>query len=421
MFCAFVKYGTIGSSDANSKLPPHLFGVIDAAVCASSEQNNLGIKGVEPRTHQVFLFQGQHNSGKTFLTQVALRQLSIYRSRMDSSRLLTAHQLLSLFGTAATSTNEHHSIVTQRWKVSLQKDESSGDSVDALLLRMSSLTKLGQPCMNIFYSLFTMDVLKSKSFRLEGTTAQSFRYSKHSLHNFPEPLPCKQVRALLTQVGCTEGEIKDLFNLLVSILHLGNIMPFVKKQYKNSSALKNTCKLLSLKEMEAVDALSMQEKTSAGRTLKSNRSAKSFQRVRDGIAHLLYHTVHVWIIGKVNAYLGNHGAHSNKSNGAPEKKASAIKRVISRTRKSPSSTELSNEEARKKLQGPLLSIADAPSNHCSILDGVPTNSTSKLGQAIVRDFDSLCQNYADEKLHQYFIKRALVDHQSVYEMEGLDW
>jgi myosin heavy subunit len=425
------------NSAASSILPCHLFQVADRAykellksAVASDSRPSSPRKGEdallklkeENRSikNQSVVISGESGAGKTEATKKIMQYLAGVTknkasaaensdnggSKMTSleDRVLSSNPLLESFGNARTLKNDNSSRFGKFIKISFNTESGTivGASISNYLLEKTRITTQieGERNYHIFYQIFSgADDATLAKFNLNSVA--DFRYlgnrptlkSRHDANKFEETMKC------LDQIGLVEKEKSDVFGILAAVLHIGNINFEVVKGEEDHSgekatvsessaeSLKIACSLLDLEEAKVSGALLTKALNVGGKTIQKPQDVVQASDKRDAFAKLVYSSLFVWLVNKINATLDLEIAIPER----PE----------------------SNDSMFSPLRCPYKPTV--PTGFIGVLDIYGFENFENNG------FEQLLINYANEKLQRYFNKHVFEIEQAMYSQEGVNW
>ena len=425
------------NSTASVILPCHLFQVADraynellkSAVASDSKPSSPGedalLKLKEENIsikNQSVVISGESGAGKTEATKKIMQYLAgVTKNKASAAensdnggskttsledRVLSSNPLLESFGNARTLKNDNSSRFGKFIKISFNTESGTivGASISNYLLEKTRITTQieGERNYHIFYQIFSgADDATLAKFNLNNGVAD-FRYlgnrptlkSRHDASAFEETMKC------LDQIGLVEKEKSDVMGILAAVLHIGNINFEVmikdeedhsgeKATISESSAesLKIACSLLDLDEKKVSGALLTKALNVGGKTIHKPQDVVQASDKRDAFAKLVYSSLFVWLVNKINATLDLEIA-------IPER---------------PKSDDSMFSPLRCSYKPPV------PIGFIGVLDIYGFENFENNG------FEQLLINYANEKLQRYFNKHVFEVEQEMYANEGVDW
>ncbi|KAJ8304543.1 hypothetical protein KUTeg_018126 [Tegillarca granosa] len=242
--------------EKKSANPPHIFAVADTAY-----QCIVGYGGRIP-TNQCILISGESGAGKTESTKLIIKQIiDLCRGNTQlEQQILQVNPLLEAFGNAQTQMNDNSS-------------------------RFGKYLSNGASCLKREQRL-----LKS-------------RY--------------EDLINAMDLVGFTDEEQNSMFNIIASILHLGNVTfgfddhdaAYVQDE---NGDIKIASKLLGINCEELVGTLTSMVTFTAGEQVKRNYTQQRAEDARDATAKAIYGRMFGWIVNKINQLLAPRCVNLNK-------------------------------------------------------------------------------------------------------------
>ena len=422
------------NSAVSSILPCHLFQIADRAynellksavasdIRPSSPGEDVLLKLKEENSsikNQSVVISGESGAGKTEATKKIMQYLAgVTKNKASAAeksdtggkktsledRVLSSNPLLESFGNARTLKNDNSSRFGKFIKISFNTESGTivGASISNYLLEKTRITTQieGERNYHIFYQIFSgADDATLAKFNLNNGVAD-FRYlgyrptlkSRHDASAFEETMKC------LDQIGLVEKEKSDVLGILAAVLHVGNINFEVIKGEEDHSgekatvsessaeSLKIACSLLDLDETKVIEALLTKALTVGGKTIHKPQDVVQASDKRDAFAKLVYSSLFVWLVNKINATLD--------LDAIPDR---------------PESDDSMFSPLRCSYKPP------APMGFIGVLDIYGFENFENNG------FEQLLINYANEKLQRYFNIHVFEIEQEMYANEGVDW
>ncbi|KAM5191666.1 unconventional myosin-Ih [Mantella aurantiaca] len=353
------------------ELPPHIYAIADNAYrVMCTERNN-----------HFILISGESGSGKTETSKKILQYLAMACPTTEKlqtirDRLLLSNPVLEAFGNARTLRNDNSSRFGKYMDVQFDyKGAPAGGHILSYLIEKSRVVHQnhGERNFHIFYQL------------LEGGEDHLIRWlgleRNPELYSFLIQGECakvssisdkdnwKLVRRAFTIIEFTEADIENLFGLVASVLHLGNIK-YNEDSHGHAIITDGTqirwiSKLLGVPLSILQEALTHKKIEARAEEVLSPLNLELAYYARDAFAKAMYGRSFNWLVSKING-------------------------------------SLANKEPPKKTVIGLLDIYG--------FEVFETNS-----------FEQFCINYCNEKLQQLFISITLKAEQEEYETEGIEW
>ncbi|KAL7670625.1 hypothetical protein ACOME3_005559 [Neoechinorhynchus agilis] len=421
-----VRSGYEINDTARSESIAHIFGIAEEAfqsLSASKSEN----------FNQTLVITGESGSGKTESTKLVVEYLTQRCSVTSSGRLrcrlsgsmetltqspwrqqqqiIDSNPILEAFGNARTGKNDNSSRFGKYIDLEIENHGSgmvmTGARITHYLLERSRITAPQNRIernYHIFYFLQAgaNDLLKEK-LKLKDTNGP-FEYARMDFgatDYSSERKGWRQLQDAFSVLEFTPNTCQSIYRLIGAILHLGQIK-FDKRFIKNSDngsvvsdlkPVKIVAELMNLSSTEClVDAfthktLSLQRPAFVNMdTIQRCLQAHQASNVRDSFSRGLYNRLFVWIVNRINRILEN---------------KTSKRRCLQNIRHIGILDIFGFEEVE---------WFDTISDHklCS-----PLNAAC--------GFEQFCINYANERLHRFFIHVTLELQQKTYENEGILW
>ncbi|XP_048250149.1 myosin-IIIb-like isoform X2 [Haliotis rufescens] len=363
-----------------SNNPPHIFAIADATY-----QSLLGQGGRLP-SNQCILISGESGAGKTESTKLIIKQLiSLCGGNVQSStaqleqQILQVNPLLEAFGNAQTNMNDNSSRFGKYIQLKFRKGLVMGAKISEYLLEKSRVVRQspGEENFHIFHYLFAgLSPEQQDKFVLRDVA--KFRY----LSNGAKVLQKKggilkgryeELCNAMDLVGFTDEEQLEVFTVIASVLHLGNIRFDSNEQdaavlMDPNGAVKVASMLLQVDPEEVEACLTSMVTVIKGEYVKQLYSKQQAEDARDAMAKTLYGRLFGWIVNKINCLL------------APEE-------------------DIPPDEVRE----------------IGILD------IFGFEHFELNSFEQACINLANEQLQFFFNEHIFKMEQEEYIREGIDW
>ncbi|XP_063795200.1 unconventional myosin-Ih [Pseudophryne corroboree] len=353
------------------ELPPHIYAVADNAYrVMCSERNN-----------HFILISGESGSGKTETSKKILQYFAMACPTSDKlqsirDRLLLSNPVLEAFGNAKTLRNDNSSRFGKYMDVQFDfKGAPAGGHILSYLIEKSRVVhqNQGERNFHIFYQL--LEGGEDHLIRWLGLDRNPQLYSYliqgecAKVSSICDKANWKLVRRAFTIIEFTEADIEQLFGLVASVLHLGNIK-YEEDSHghaiiKDGAQIQWISKLLGVPVSILQEALTHRKIEARSEQVLSPLNLELAYYARDALAKAMYGRSFNWLINKLNG-------------------------------------SLANKEPPKKTVIGLLDIYG--------FEVFETNS-----------FEQFCINYCNEKLQQLFITMTLKAEQEEYRTEGIEW
>ncbi|XP_004074969.2 unconventional myosin-Ih isoform X1 [Oryzias latipes] len=353
------------------ELPPHIYALADNVFrTMQSESNN-----------HFILISGESGAGKT---EASKKILQFYAVSCPSTkllnnvrdRLLLSNPVLEAFGNAKTLKNNNSSRFGKYMDIQFDHQGGAvGGHILSYLLEKSRVVHQnhGERNFHIFYQLVEggeEDLLRwlglernctKYNFLVQGGCAK--------VSSINDKSDWKTVRKALSIIEFSESETEQLFGIIASVLHLGNIKFEANGQgyatVNNNQGMHWVSKLLGIPNQVLQQGLTHRKIEAKTEEVLSPFSVDHAVYARDALAKAIYGRTFNWLVNKINESLAN------------------------------------KDSSRKTVIG-LLDIYG--------FEVFNLNS-----------FEQFCINYCNEKLQQLFIQLTLKSEQEEYETEGIEW
>ncbi|KAI7899293.1 P-loop containing nucleoside triphosphate hydrolase protein [Cokeromyces recurvatus] len=357
------------------EMPPHIYAVADQAYHDM----------VQDKENQSILITGESGAGKTENTKIVIQYLTAIASTTNKkssseninrlqNQILQANPILESFGNAQTIRNNNSSRFGKFIRIEFNhRAQICGANIEWYLLEKSRVhhQTLKERNYHIFYQLLEADDGLKKQLLLDGTV-NDYNFIKHSnkrIEGVDDAEEYQKLSKSLDIMGLTEKEKLDLFRIVASILHLGNISVIDyrdRADIRDFAAVERVCHLLGISAEEFKKSL-LAPRIKAGRdwVTQAKSSAQVIASI-DALAKTLYERNFAYLVEKINKAID-----SQKS---------------------------------KDLLG-FIGVLDIAG-----FEIFESNS-----------FEQLCINYTNEKLQQFFNQNMFELEQEEYQKEKISW
>uniref|UniRef100_G3T9C1 Myosin IH n=1 Tax=Loxodonta africana TaxID=9785 RepID=G3T9C1_LOXAF len=359
------------------ELPPHIYAIADNAYrVMCSELNN-----------HFILISGESGAGKTEASKKILQYFAVTCPMTESlqiarDRLLLSNPVLEAFGNAKTLRNDNSSRFGKYMDIQFDfKGIPVGGHIISYLIEKSRVVyqNQGERNFHIFYQLLEGGEEELLAYLGLERDPQLYKYLSQGQcvkeSSINDKNDWKTVSNAFSVIDFTEEDLENLFGIIASVLHLGNI--YFKEDDQGCATIPDTheikwiAKLLGVHPSVLLDALTHRKIEAKTEEVICPLMLDLSIYARDAMAKAVYERTFTWLVNKINSSLVNKSASS------------------------------SPDFTRKTVIG--------------LLDIYGFEVFDKNG------FEQFCINYCNEKLQQLLIERTLKAEQAEYEVEGIEW
>nr|CAB3264155.1 unconventional myosin-Ic-like [Phallusia mammillata] len=353
------------------EMPPHVYAIADNVYRSMRNES----------CDQCILISGESGAGKTEASKYILQYLSVCSTSNEQvghikSQLLQSNPVLEAFGNAKTHRNDNSSRFGKYMDIQFDyKGAPVGGHILNYLLEKSRVVHQasGERNFHIFYQL------------MEGSDEKMLR--KLCLEKTPDTYfytnqgKCAKVRSIndrkdfiavqkaLKVLEFSEQQIDNLFEIVASVLHLGNVNFSANDEgnavVQNDHVVQKVSILLGCDLDQLLQALTHRTIEANKEKMQSPLAVDQAVYARDALAKAVYGRMFNWLVESLNGSLTN------------------------------------KDVKRRSLIG-LLDIYG--------FEIFKSNS-----------FEQFCINFCNEKLQQLFIQLTLKQEQEEYRSEGIEW
>eukprot|EP00945_MAST-04E_sp_MAST-4E-sp1_P008387 g8387.t1 len=357
-------------------MPPHVFATADDAykdLLAHGKPQN-----------QSIIISGESGAGKTEAVKLIMRYLTRITNSADEvgsleERVLGTNPLLEAFGNAKTLRNDNSSRFGKFIEIQFNRDgRISGAKIQNYLLEKVRIVRQTYDERNyhIFYQLM-------RGAPPENLAALGLQLDIEDYHYLGQS-DCVDVDGMddaelfgttekcMRLIGLKDEEISGVWEILASILNLGNIKFLEDGEGclldadSSSSNVEHASKCLGAKSDDLVRSFTEKKLNVGGGILQKQTTTQALDK-RDSLAKTIYSSLFDWLVSRLNKTI------------AEQEKKGTEKRFIG-----------------------LLDIFG--------FEMFETNS-----------FEQLCINYANEKLQRLFNTHIFEVEQKLYDLENIRW
>ncbi|XP_005869853.1 PREDICTED: unconventional myosin-Ih [Myotis brandtii] len=353
------------------ELPPHVYAIADNAYRMMCSE----------LTNHLILISGESGAGKTEASKKILQYFAMTCPMTDSleiarDRLLLSNPVLEAFGNAKTLRNDNSSRFGKYMDIQFDfKGIPIGGHIIGYLIEKSRVVyqNHGERNFHIFYQLLEGGEEQLLAYLGLERDPQLYRYlaQAHGANesSMDDRNDWKTVSNAFAVIDFTEDDLENLFGIIASILHLGNVC--FRENHQGCATIpvineiKWIAKLLGVQPSALLEALTHRKIEAQTEEVICPLTLENSVYARDAMAKAVYGRTFTWLVNKINSSLVN------------------------------------KEFTKKTVIG--------------LLDIYGFEVFDKNG------FEQFCINYCNEKLQQLLIERTLKAEQAEYEMEGIEW
>ncbi|KAL8563942.1 hypothetical protein ACOMHN_059372 [Nucella lapillus] len=300
---------------AKADNPPHIFAVADQSYQSMMHNQH----------NQCIVISGESGAGKTESANLLVQQLTQLgkaENRRLEDRILQVNPLMEAFGNAKTVINDNSSRFGKYLEMffTTQTGTVVGAKITEYLLEKSRVIyqAAGEQNFHIFY--YVHDGLVSHEhehdFHLKQNT--TYRYIQEYTSQPPDAaslsvnrVKFKAIQHCFDIIGFQPEEVKSVYQVLVAILHLGNV-DFVETDnhhggesctVANTHILKIVSEMLGLDVKDLQDCLISTGMVAKGEVIVRANSVQEAVNARDAMSKALYGRLFSWIVNHISALL----------------------------------------------------------------------------------------------------------------------
>ncbi|XP_067054184.1 unconventional myosin-VIIa-like isoform X2 [Acropora muricata] len=353
--------------------PPHIYAIAQHAFISMKRRLQ----------NQSIIISGESGAGKTESTKLILRYLTAVSGQQTTldQQIVDANPILEAFGNAKTVRNDNSSRFGKYINIYYNRHALiEGARIEQYLLEKSRIVYQMPEERNyhIFYRMLKgLTAQEKASFHL--TVASDYYYLSQgnclTCVGMDDAQEFANIRRAMKVLMFSEKETRILFTLLAAILHLGNLsfQALIQDNMEactitNDDCIASVAHLLQIPSKRIHEAFTSKSTYASGELIYSPIGEERARHIRDAFVKGIYGRLFIWIVGKINSSIC----------GKP----------------------MEDTEGRVSL---------------GVLDIFGFENFE------VNSFEQLCINYANEKLHSFFVDHVFKMEQAEYSREGLDW
>nr|XP_033321660.1 unconventional myosin IC isoform X1 [Megalopta genalis]XP_033321661.1 unconventional myosin IC isoform X1 [Megalopta genalis] len=351
--------------------PPHIFALADTAYQSLSKEN----------LDQCILISGESGSGKTEASKKVLEFIAAatgHKKQVEevNDKLIGSNPVLEAFGNAKTNRNDNSSRFGKYMDIqfNFQGDPIGGNILNYLLEKSRVVHQFtGERNFHIFYQLLAGASDETLRDLFLKRNLDTYYYlsngTKGTVDSIDDGSQYKEVINAMKTMEMNQQEQDDLFAIVASVLHLGNV-GFTEEdgvaQILKPGSVEAVATLLGCDVKQLADAFTHRTIDARGDVVVSPLNRELAIYARDALAKAVYDRLFTWLVTRLNKSL-----------------------------------QPVHDPPRKMVMG--------------ILDIYGFEIFQK------NSFEQFCINYCNEKLQQLFIQLTLKSEQEEYLREGITW
>ncbi|XP_026974284.1 unconventional myosin-Vb isoform X4 [Sagmatias obliquidens] len=290
-------------------MDPHIFAVAEEAYkqMARDEKN------------QSIIVSGESGAGKTVSAKYAMRYFAtVSGSASDTNieeKVLASSPIMEAIGNAKTTRNDNSSRFGKYIQIGFDKRyRIIGANMRTYLLEKSRVVFQADDERNyhIFYQLCAAANLPEFK-ELALTRAEDFFYTSQggdtSIEGVDDAEDFEKTRQAFTLLGVRESHQINIFKIIASILHLGNVEIQAERDGESCSIspkdehLSNFCQLLGVEHSQMEHWLCHRKLVTTSETYVKTMSLQQVVNARNALAKHIYAQLFGWIVEHVNKAL----------------------------------------------------------------------------------------------------------------------
>ncbi|TWW66679.1 Unconventional myosin-Vb [Takifugu flavidus] len=290
-------------------MDPHIFAVAEEAYkqMARDERN------------QSIIVSGESGAGKTVSAKYAMRFFAtVGGSANDTNveeKVLASSPIMEAIGNAKTTRNDNSSRFGKYIQIGFSRRyHIIGANMRTYLLEKSRVVFQAEDERNyhIFYQMCASASLPEFK-DLALTTAEDFTYTSFGENIFIEGVNDAEdfvkTREAFTLLGIKESTQNNVFKIIASILHLGNVEICSERDgdschiSRDDVHLKHFCRLLGVELQQMEHWLCHRKLVTSAETYVKNMTCKQANNARAALAKHIYARMFDWIVEHINMAL----------------------------------------------------------------------------------------------------------------------
>ncbi|XP_077170526.1 unconventional myosin-XVI isoform X2 [Paroedura picta] len=307
------------SGKISSSLPPHIF------ACAERAFHLL----FRERRPQCFILSGESGSGKTEACKQIVRHLtsrSHFSRGVFESKMQHVNCILEAFGHARSTLNDLSSCFIKYFEIHfcMKKRTLTGARIYSYMLEKSWVVMQPPRQSNFLIFYWLMDGLSAEEkYGLRLSNLSAHRYLKQTVLEDTPAMAATQnrekfivLKEALSALGFNHREVENLFVILSSILHLGDIRFTALSDAETAlvsdlKLLEQVAEMLQVSPDDLASALTSDAQYFKGDMIIRRHTIELAEFYRDLLAKSLYSRLFSFLVNTINYYLQSQEGHSS--------------------------------------------------------------------------------------------------------------
>ncbi|XP_054826888.1 unconventional myosin-XVI [Eublepharis macularius] len=305
------------SGRISSSLPPHIF------ACAERAFHLL----FQERRPQCFILSGESGSGKTEACKQIVRHLtcrSHSSQEIFESKIQHVNCILEAFGHAKSTLNDLSSCFIRYFEIQfcMKKKTLMGARIYSYMLEKSRAVKQPPRQSNFLVFYLLMDGLSAEEkYGLRLSNLSAHRYLNQTVLEESPSMAATQnrekfiaLKQALSALGFNNREVENLFVILSAILHLGDIRFTTLTDAETAlvsdlKLLEQVAEMLQVSPDDLASALTTDAQYFKGDMIMRRHTIEIAEFYRDLLAKSLYSRLFSFLVNTINFYLQNQEGH----------------------------------------------------------------------------------------------------------------